>query len=352
MKNRVVVLLSFCLLPFGALWAQVAEPSIVNMGEILFQQPKEATFLLRNTGTEPMTITAVQASCGCAEVEWPREPIAAGDTATITAVFDAQLLGSFQKEIEVWTSNSEEPVFLTFQGRVVSTASDYDGDFPIDLGTVRLSTNTIEFDDVNRGEQPEMVLRIVNTGRTSYKPQLMHLPAYLKATYLPEQLAGGRVGQIILTLDSKQMKEYGLTQTSIYLARFLGDKVSNENEITVSAVLLPGFSQLTTAQRRNAPRLALSDTVLDFSDLGTKKKATKSIVVANVGNRMLKVLRLQTYGKGLTVSLSNRVIKPNGDVRLKVTVEAEALRREKTEPRVLLITDDPLSPKTEIKLKH
>ena len=352
MRNRVAVLLSVCLLPLTSLLAQEAEPSIVNLGEVLFQQPKTATFRLRNTGAEPMTITDVHASCGCAQVEWPREPIAAGDTATITAVFDAQLLGSFQKEIEVRTSNAEEPIYLTLQGRVVTTVSEYDGDFPIDLGTVRLSTNTIEFDDVHQGDKAEAVLSVVNTGSESYKPQLMHLPGYLKATYLPEQLAGGRVGQIILTLDSKQMKEYGLTQTSIYLARFLGDKVSSENEISVSAVLLPGFSQLTTAQRRNAPRLALSDTVLDFSDLGTKKKATKSIVVANVGNRMLKVLRLQTYGKGLTVSLSNRVIKPNGDVRLKVTVEAEALRREKTEPRVLLITYDPLSPKTESKLKH
>ena len=352
MKNRFVVLLSFCLLPLNALWAQVAEPSIVNMGEILFQQPKEATFLLRNTGTEPMTITAVQASCGCAEVEWPREPIASGDTATITAVFDAQLLGSFQKEIEVWTSNSEEPVFLTLQGRVVSTASDYDGDFPIDLGTVRLSTNTIEFDDVNRGEQPEMVLRIVNTGRASYKPQLMHLPAYLKATYLPEQLAGGRVGQIILTLDSEQLKDYGLTQTSIYLARYLGDKVSSENEIGVSAVLLPGFSHLTAEQRRSAPRLALSATTIDFSDIGSKKKMTKSIVIANTGRRPLTVSRLQVYGKALTVSLSNRVVRPGGEVRLKVTAEAEALQRESVEPRVLLITDDPLSPKTVIKLKY
>ena len=352
MKNRVIVLLTFCLLSLGALWAQVAEPSIVNMGEVLFQQPKEATFLLRNTAKEPMTITAVQASCGCTQMEWPQEPIAAGDTATIKVVFDAQLLGSFQKEIEVWTSNSEAPVVLTLQGRVVSTASDDDGDFPFDLGTVRLSTNMIEFDDVNRGGHPETVLRIMNTGRESYKPQLMHLPGYLTATYLPEQLAGGRVGQIILTLDSEQLKDYGLTQTSIYLARYLGDKVSSENEIGVSAVLLPGFSHLTAEQRRSAPRLALSATSIDFSDIGSKKKMTKSIVVANTGRRPLTVSRLQVYGKALTVSLSNRVVRPGGEVRLKVTVEAEELRREKGEPRVLLITDDPLSPKTVITLKH
>ena len=130
---------------------------------------------------------------------------------------------------------------FAYQGRVVSKLSDYSGSFPIDLGNVRLNINNIEFDNVNRGDHPMVELQIVNMGRKSYKPYLMHLPPYLSAQYFPETLSGGRIGKIMLTLDSEKLHQMGLTQTSIYLARKVGDKVSEDNEITVSSVLLPDF---------------------------------------------------------------------------------------------------------------
>ncbi len=328
-----------------------ADVEVVNMGEVMFQHPKTATFQLKNTGTSPLTIAEVHPSCGCTSVEWPKESIASGANATIKATFDAQQLGTFQKEIEVWTDTAEEPIYLMIQGRVVTMASDYDGDYPIDLGSVRLNTNIIEFDDVHVGEHPEAVLQIVNTGRNSYKPQIMHLPSYLKARYQPEQLAGGREGRIVLTLNGERLKSYGLTQTSIYLARNLGDKVSPENEISVSVVLIPAFSHLTAEQRRTAPRLVLSKDSLDFSAMKTKKKATQTIIIGNAGERPLHISRMQISNKVMTVKLSDRVIKPGKRVKLKVTLNPAELQKSKTAPRVLLITDDPENPKKVIKVK-
>ena len=335
----------------SGLSAQVTAPVIINTGEILFQQPKTVTFKIENTGTTPMTITDVHPACGCTQVEWSKTPIDPGQAATLTVTYDAKLLGTFQKEIEVWTDTAQEPTYLTLQGRVVTTASDYEGDFPIDLGSVRLSSNTVEFDDVNMGDRPEVMLQIVNTGRGNYKPQIMHPPSYLTARYQPEQLAGGRVGRIIFTLDSEQLKSYGLTQTTVYLARHLGDKVSAENEIDVSALLLPAFAHLTAEQLRTAPHLTLSSDVLDFSAIGNKKKMTQTLLVTNTGERPLNVSRVQVYGNALTVSLSDRVIKPGKRAKLKVTLNAENLKKAKSSPRILLITDDPQRPKTIIKLK-
>lgn len=327
------------------------DAEVMNMGEILFQHPKTASFQLKNSGATPLTITDVHPSCGCTSVEWPKRPIESGESVALTVTYDAKQLGTFQKEIEVWTHEAEEPVYLMIQGRVVATASDYDGDYPIDLGTVRLNTNTIEFDDIHVGEHPEAVLQIVNTGRNSYKPQIMHLPSYLSARYVPEQLAGGREGRIILTLNGEKLKSYGLTQTSVYLARHLGDKVSPENEITVSVVLIPAFSHLTAQQRRTAPRLVLSQDSLDFSAMKTKKKATQTIIIGNAGERPLHISRVQVYSKILTVKVSDRVIKPGKRVKLKVTLNPAELQKSKTAPRVLLITDDPENPKKVIKVK-
>lgn len=325
---------------------------ILNLGEVMFQQPKAVHFELRNSGTEPLLLTAVHASCGCTQVTYPREPIAPGASAKIEAIYDAQLLGTFQKELEVYTNASSEPTYLTLQGRVVSTFQDSDyTDFPIDLGNVRLSSNVVEFDDVNSGDHPEAVLQVVNVSRESYKPELMHLPPYLSARYLPEKLAGGRMGRIILTLDSERLKNYGLTETSVYLARKLGDRVSPENEITVSTVLLPAFSHLTAEEMAAAPHMVLSQDSLVFGDLGKKKKATQTILVRNDGRSPLIVSNVQVYGRALNVRLSNRTIQPGKTAKLKVTVLAQHLRQAKSQPRVLIIANDPARPKTTIRVK-
>lgn len=325
---------------------------VLNLGEIMFQQPKDAFFEIKNDGSSPLQLTAVNASCGCTQVTWPKEPIAPGASARIHVVYDALLLGTFQKELEVYSNASEEPTYLTLQGRVVTSLLDTDyNDFPIDLGNVRLSTNVVEFDDVNNGDRPEFILQVVNSSRESYSPLIMHLPSYLSARYVPEKLAGGRVGRIILTLDSERLKNYGLTETTIYLAREFGDKVSPDNEINVSTVLLPSFSHLSAEEMKAAPRMVLSEDSLDFGNMGSRKKMSKTIRVTNQGRRPLIVSNVQVYGRALNVSLSNRTIQPGETAKLKVTVLREYLHKAKSRPRVLLIANDPARPKTTIRVK-
>lgn len=314
---------------------------VANMGEVMFQLPSKVSFTLRNTGTEALSITEVIPSCGCTAVDWTREPIAPGAEGEVTAVYDARMLGVFQKDLEVYTNVSDEPFYLHMQGRVVSKLSDYSGSFPVDLGNVRLNTNNIEFDNVNRGDHPVVELQIVNLDRRSYKPYLMHLPPYLSARYFPEALNGGRIGKIMLTLDSEKLHQMGLTQTSIYLARKVGDKVSEDNEITVSSVLLPDFSSLSAKDRELAPRMRLSADTLEMGELERKHKKSMTVLVTNEGKRPLEIRALQVFNKALAVGLSDRNIEPGKTAKLRVTVLAKYINKVKSSPRVLLITNDP-----------
>ena len=344
MSIRKIMLCALAFAWVGALQAQpklAVERDVANMGEILYQLPSKVSFTLRNAGNEPLSIKEVIPSCGCTAVDWTRELIAPGAEGTVTAVYDAKMLGVFQKDFEVYTNALDEPVYLHIQGRVVSKLSDYSGSFPVDLGNVRLNVNNIEFDNVNKGDRPMAELQIVNTGRKSYKPYLMHLPPYLSAEYYPEVLAGGRMGKIMLTLDSEKLRQMGLTQASIYLAREMGDKVSDENEIVVSSVLLPDFSSLSVEDRALAPNMVLSADTVDLGEMGRKRKKSATLTIQNTGKRNLEIRALQVFNKALAVELSNRNIGPGETAKLKVTVLARYLKKAKNRPRVLLITNDP-----------
>lgn len=318
----------------------------MRVGEILFQQPKTITFSFKNKGKEAIKIKKVIPSCGCTTVDWSKEGVEPGKTGLITAVFDAKILGTFYKELAVYTNETDEPIYLSFEGRVVKDMLDYTGDFPYDLGSIRMNTNYVEFDNVNRGDHPVVEFQIVNLERTPYRPELMHLPAYLTAQSIPEVIAGGKAGRIRLTLDSEKLGLLGLNQTRIFLSRYPGDKVSENNEILVSAVLLPDFSNLTEEQLARAPKIKFSTEELDFADLKGKGKMTQTLTISNEGQEPLEIRSVQVFNQALSVSLDKRTVDPGRSTTMKVTVSAKYLKKAKNRPRVLLITNDPQQPKT------
>lgn len=338
----------------GFLFAQPrmkVRSEVANMGELMFKMPGKAEFVIENTGTSDLLITNVHPSCGCTEVVWTKTPIAPGQEGRIEVIYDARMLGVFQKDVEVYTNASGKPVYFHIQGRVVSTLTNYEGLFPVDLGNIRLNTNNLEFDNVNKGDQPVMELAVVNTSRTSYVPQLMHLPSYLQAEYRPEKLSGGRIGKILLKLDSERLPQLGLNQTSIYLARKFGDQISEENEILVSAVLLPDFSGLTADAQKQAPRIVLSADSLDLGEMKWRNKKSGVIWIENQGFSPLEIRTIQVFNRAVNISLDNRVIQPGEKTKLKITVLDKYLKKMKNKPRVLLITNDPEKPKITVPIR-
>lgn len=315
----------------------VADADIVKTGEVLFQKPHTVVFGFVNKGDKPLHIKKVEPSCGCTKASYTRGNIAPGERGEVTVVFDAGVLGTFSKYVEVYTNASKEPEFLAFQGRVVKELSDYAIGFPVDLGNVRMNTNYIEFDNVRKGEYMSAELKVVNTERTAFRPRLMHLPPYLSAEYVPDDIPGGKVGVIRLILDTNKLSYYGLNQTSIYLARYSGDKVGEANEIVVSSVLLPPSGQSVSGGTIKTS----SDEIVFEKDM---KKMKAVLTVANEGTSPLKIHNLQVFNHAVEASLSDRNIAPGKSVKLKVSVKRNLLERFKARPRILLVSDDAKTP--------
>ena len=318
----------------------VLDNPVARVGEVIFQTPKQVVFTFQNRGDAPLTVTNVLPSCGCTQADWTRDPIAPGQKGVITVVYDAALLGTFHKDLAVYTNAEEKPVYVRMEGRVVTSKLDFTGDFPIDLGNVRLNTNYLEFDDVNRGDNPVAELQIFNMERTPYRPELMHLPAYLSVQAIPEVIAGGRMGRLRITLDSNKLGLLGLNQTRVFLSRYMGDKVSEQNEILVSSVLLPDFSNMTSEQLEVAPKMELSTEEVSF-EMDGKKKVSQTVTITNAGQEPLNIRSVQVFNQSIDVSISDRIIKPGKSAQMKLTVNARYLKKAKNRPRVLLITNDP-----------
>lgn len=337
----------------------VAQPRISsnkethNFGQIEWKRPVTVEYAITNTGDKPLVLTNVTTSCACSVADWTKEPIAPGAKGIVKASFDAKALGRFEKTVGIYSNAEPHLVYLKFAGEVVEEVKDFTKTLPYAIGNIRIDRNEIAFPDSYRGENPTLTFNIVNLSDRPYEPILMHLPPYLKMEKEPNVLLKGKKGTIKLTLDASLLQDYGLTQTSVYLSRFAGDKVSEENEIPVSAILLPDFSRMTAKDSLNAPAMNLSETNIDLSvPLIKKSKASYEILIANSGKTPLVISKLQVFNSSVGVSLKKTVLPPDGMTKLKVTIRKRDVGNKKHHLRILMITNDPLRPKVEINIKR
>jgi len=328
----------------------VVSQTTVECGRTGYQQPITATFQLRNKSLKRLVIESVNPDCGCTAVEFPRE-VGANDKFTIRMTYDARQLGHFQKMAAVKTNASSKPVYLTMKGVVLAEVLDYTGTYPLAMGNLLLDKDDLEFDDVNKGDAPVQEIHILNNGLETMTPRLMHLPSYLDATVTPETLAPGKSGTIKVTLRSNQLRDYGLTQSQVFLAQQLGDKVSADKAVDVTVTLLPDLKQFEGVSRAQAPRLQISETELDFTDFQKRQKKSIDVKLTNTGASKLTISSMQMYTKGLKVTLDSRDIEPGESTDLKVTGYADELAKVKGRPRILMITNDPDHAKIVINIK-
>jgi len=300
-----------------------------------------ATFNITNTGDKPLVITGITPDCGCTRVDYPRQGIAPGQRATIELSYDARQLGHFHKQAAIYSNASEQPVYITITGVVMADLQDYIGNYPFRMGSLLTDKRSLEFDDVNQGDRPQQVIHIMNDGKEVMHPNVMHLPSYLTAKVEPQRLSPGHSGKITLTLNSSAIRSLGLTQTNIYLAQQLGERVSGDNEVDVSTVVLPDLKDLSGGQKGFAPKLQLSSTTLDLGAFNGKQKLSGEILLTNNGRTVLNISSLQMFTSGLRVTLSKRELRPGDTAKLKVTAFQKELSKARSLPRVLMITNDP-----------
>ena len=329
----------------------VPESEIQKIGQVEWKHPVDIKFTVTNTGNEPLVLTDVQPDCDCMVVKWTETPIAPNATGEINVTYDATLLGTFDKSVAVYTNAEPHLSYLHFTGQVLTEIRDYTRTHPYRYGDVRIDTTEIAFSEVQKGTHPVLRIGVANEGDKPYEPVLMHLPSYVTQVAEPVVLQPYEHGEILLTLESGQL-DYGLTQAPIYLSRFTGDKIGEDNELPLSVVVVPDFSSVTEANKSMSPVISLSEQNLDFSDVLAKKtKAKQDIVITNTGQGQLAMFKVQVFNSAVGVDLKKSVLAPGESTKLRITVDKRTIDRERRRLRVLLITNDYQHPKVEINIK-
>jgi archaellum component FlaG (FlaF/FlaG flagellin family) len=91
-----------------------------DFGEVTEGKQVKYTFKFKNTGDQNLVLINVKGSCGCTvPEEWPKNPIAPGETGEIKVNFDSQgRVGNVRKNVRVEANTNPSLNILTLTGIV------------------------------------------------------------------------------------------------------------------------------------------------------------------------------------------------------------------------------------------
>lgn len=348
-KNMLMAIAMLPLMGFAQSFN--ATNSSIDLGQVMYNTHANGTFTLKNLSSKSVKITDVDTGCGCVVADYPKESIAPGQQIDIRVTYDAHMLGYFMRYILVSDSEGGDPLELKLSGRVVTEVENFSGDYPYELGGLLTDVNSIEFDDVHKGDHPVQEIHVMNPTGQYIEPVIMRLPSYLRAEMIPSRIAPKKGGVIRVTLNSNVIHSMGLNQSSVYLAKSASEKVSEDKEIPVSVILLPELLAQDAAAIKAGPHCQLSSSVIDMTNFAGKEKAKGEVVITNTGKSILEIKSLQMLTRGFEVVLPKRTLKPAESIKMKITGYASQLKKVKGRPRVLMITNDVTNPKVVIEIK-
>jgi len=116
MKKFFSFVLFTCLLA-GASFAQEAvggaeislNKEVHDFGTLKQNGNATTEFAFTNTGTEPLIISNARGSCGCTVPDWPREPIAPGQSSAIKVKYDSKRIGPINKSVTITSNAANSP---------------------------------------------------------------------------------------------------------------------------------------------------------------------------------------------------------------------------------------------------
>ena len=237
-------------------------------------------FIVTNTGTEPLVIQNVVASCGCTTPEWTRQPIPVGATGKVTAIYDPKdRPGPFSKTLSVYSNTKPEVVVLTIKGEVVPHEKTIEELFTFAVGDVRFESNHLAFTNVKKTEKKMRVMQVINTSANPVKVEFDGAPEHLTLKCNPETLKPGQKGLIEGTFDATKNAGWGSVSDMV---KIVLNGVKQENlYYYISANLVEDFSSLSKEELENAPVFKVEATTVD---LGKIKGSTQNEVVFKFKN--------------------------------------------------------------------
>ena len=166
--------------------------------------PKSFVYRFENTGSEPLKGIRMVTTCSCMTATVSAKEILPGQKGEIRVMYNPKgHPGRFERKVFVYTEAHEDPAAVLRLTVEVDNGADMSLDWPLQIGTIRLRNDVVEFrSDVRSVER----LSFINLGAKALKLECERsfLPAGISFRCEPEVVQPGNEGQIVIKYDPSE----------------------------------------------------------------------------------------------------------------------------------------------------
>lgn len=105
MKKLIGGLFLFGMAGFVSAQTISFDKTTIDYGNVASKSDGHRVFTFKNTGDKPLILSKVSASCGCTVPEWSKDPILPGKTGQIKVGYNTNIVGQFNRSIEVYSND-------------------------------------------------------------------------------------------------------------------------------------------------------------------------------------------------------------------------------------------------------
>lgn len=301
-------------------------------------------FEFTNSGTEPLIIHNVSASCGCTSPSWTREPVLPGGKGFVNVAYDpAGRPGRFDKTVNVITNSPPGNIVLRITGNVIPKPLTIEEEFRYPMGPLRLKSNHVSMGTVYSNKKHGSLDEIINNSDQPITVELRNVPAHLEAKVNPARLAPKQRGIIEVTYDASKINDWGFIIDRINL--FINGQTDRTYQLIVSANIEESFDHLTEQELNNAPSIVFEETTFNMGKLEKGKTVEYEYVFKNAGKSNLMIRKISPSCGCTATMLSDQIIPPGKTGKIKTTFNSSNQRGNQVKT-ITVISNDPKNPKT------
>lgn len=321
----------------------------------------EHIFKFRNTGTAPLIISRVQASCGCTKPEWTQAPVEPGQEGVIIITFNPKgRMGNFNKSATVYTNedNGYKRHKLTITGIVVEKPSDNPYVTYIDtVGGIGIEEKELIYRTLSPGINKK-VIHIKNYNTETAYFSWENVPDHITIKS-PDSLKADWPGDVSIIIDNSKTSEMRgrISNSFTWIIKDKNGKILDQNIITTTANYIDDFNKLSPLQSVNAPSLNIENTQVEFGEIKSGflgifgGSVNKQITFTNTGKSDLILHSVTSDDTRVHLpDLKGKTIKAGESLVVNVTIKVKELDLTDISTDIYVVSNDPKGPVRMIKV--
>lgn len=302
--------------------------------------PTVAIFKFKNIGNQPIIITRVVGLSSFIQADWEKAPIAPGKTSEIKASFlSSETPEKFDLPVNVYSNAQPAMQQLSVKANIIENPQKPELLYKYNMQGVMFKDGMVAFDKVFTNQLVTDTVTFYNARKENTKLEAKYLPSYMQVKVIPESVAPGKKGMLIVSFNAKERNDYGYCYESILLA-LNGDMANYQNRLTLTASIVEDFSKLSVKELKEAPVAFIDKKEVNFGDIKEGEKANCDYLLVNKGKSDL-MIRKTKAGCGCTaVTMGTTQVAPGQSTTIRATFDSSS-KQGRQYKSVTIITNDP-----------